>query len=56
MNCPNSEASKMVYNSSVARLDPAQSTFTVAAFSLKTQVFTKELRENDEINADINIL
>ena len=55
-NCPKSEVSKMVCYDIVARLDPAQSSFTVAAFSLKTQVFTKELRENDEINADINIL
>ena len=46
----------MVYYDIVARLDAAQSTFTVAAFSLKTQVFTKEMRENDEINANINIL
>ena len=46
----------MVCYDIVARLDPAQSTFTAAAFSLKTQVFIKELRENDAITAEINLL
>ena len=51
MNCPNSEVSKMVCYAIVGCLDPAQSTFTVAALSQK-----KELREYDEITADSNLL